>query len=457
MDETQNFVNFIKEKFTENELRIIKFIYETDLLSYSMQTEKVKEGDKLVEKSTNILDLSFFKLCAKNFDDSQDMMEKIFLFYVGYTLKDFKSAWRLNLNNLEADLNAKCSYCKSAELSACPFKLLSYILKCISDNKFDSRKVFKMLVSENEKEYSKDEFSISQVISTVNNLVTKSMDLVGAEMILVSDSIKIEKEENGKIYYRYLDYNVKTNSFFDNLTNFFGENQGLEGVLDLSSINISESDSYLFEKSPIELAVYIRYLCNRQNIDEEEIIKIILERRNFRESEFKIAYYNQYVHLIETLECSKEEKDEIISILTYIRNYYYNEDIPYIHFNIALYTKNNIIADKVINILNRYVRTFNYIGNKGTLWVDTEMLVKRTKDSTDMISQVDKMYSENDIIIFENMEKIKSLNEYRVDALFTAIEKFNNKIRKSITIFIESENIFKDLTRKTSINREYYC
>lgn len=38
MDETQNFVNFIKEKFTENELRIIKFIYETDLLTYSMQT-----------------------------------------------------------------------------------------------------------------------------------------------------------------------------------------------------------------------------------------------------------------------------------------------------------------------------------------------------------------------------------------------------------------------------------
>ncbi len=125
-----------------------------------------------------------------------------------------------------------------------------------------------------------------------------------------------------------------------------------------------------------------------------------------------------------------------------------------------MYTKNNIIADKVVNILNRYIRTFNYIGNKGTLWVDTEMLVKRTKDSTDMISQVDKMYSENDIIIFENLEKIRSLNEYRVDALFTAIEKFNTKIKKSITIFIESEDILKDLTKKhpliesTIINRK---
>ena len=98
--------------------------------------------------------------------------------------------------------------------------------------------------------------------------------------------------------------------------------------------------------------------------------------------------------MIEELECSEKEKQEIISILTYVRNYYYNEDLPYIHFNIALYTKNNIIADKVVNLLNRYVRTFNYITNKGTLWVDSEMLVKRTKDSTDMIMQVDKIYSE---------------------------------------------------------------
>ena len=44
-----------------------------------------------------------------------------------------------------------------------------------------------------------------------------------------------------------------------------------------------------------------------------------------------------------------------------------------------------MIAEKVINIINRYVRTFNYITNKGTLWVDSEMITKRTKDSTDMI------------------------------------------------------------------------
>ena len=196
MDETLNFVNFIKERFSTTELKIVKFIYENDLLTYSLQTEKVKENDKMVEKPTNILDLSFLKLCAKKFNDSQDMMEKIFLFYIGYALRDAKSAWRLNLNNLETDLNAKCSYCSTAELSSCPFKLIGYILKCISDNKFDTRKVFKLLVSNEEKEYSTDEETILSTINNVDRLNVNSIDIVGAEMLLASDCVKIDKIED---------------------------------------------------------------------------------------------------------------------------------------------------------------------------------------------------------------------------------------------------------------------
>ena len=448
MDETLNFVNFIKERFSTTELKIVKFIYENDLLTYSLQTEKVKENDKMVEKPTNILDLSFLKLCAKKFNDSQDMMEKIFLFYIGYALRDAKSAWRLNLNNLETDLNAKCSYCSTAELSSCPFKLIGYILKCISDNKFDTRKVFKLLVSNEEKEYSTDEETILSTINNVDRLNVNSIDIVGAEMLLASDCVKIDKIEDKKIFYRYIDFNVKNNSFFNNLKEFYKENNGIEGVLNLSSVNISNSSSYIFNNSPIEIAVFIKYLCEKSNLDEETIIKRVLEKRKFKEIELRNVYYNQYIHLIKQLEITKEEKNEIISILTYIRNYYYNENLPYIHFNIALYTKNSIIAEKVVNILNRYIRTFCYIANKGTLWVDTEMLVKRTKDSIDMISQVDRMYSENDVIIFENLGKIKGLNEYRVDAFWSAIEKFNMKNKKSITIFMETEDIFKSITQK---------
>ncbi len=447
MDETENFVKFIKEKFSETEIKMARFIYETDLLTYTMNTEKVKEGEKIVDKPTNILELSYLKMCAKKFDDSENLLEKVFLFYVGYALREYKNSWRLNLNNLENDLSLKCSYC-NVDSDVCPFKLVTYISKCIADNKFEPKKVFNELIEKPKKEYISDKATIEFVVDSINKLINNSMDVVCAGMLLAADTLEIEKEENGKLYFRYLDFNVKNNSFFNNLNEFYKEKKGVTGEINLSEIKFTENFSYLFSKSPVELAAYIKYLCDRNNIDEQVLVENILEKRNFKESEFRIAYYCQYIHSVEELECTEEEKKEIISILTYIRNYYFNEDLPYIHFNIGLFTKNTIISDKVINIINRYVRTFNYITNKGTLWVDSEMLVKRTKDSTDMIMQVDKIYNDNDVVIFENLEKIKSLNEFKVDALFTAIEKFNCKNRRSITFFVENEEVLKSLTQK---------
>ena len=443
MDELENFVKYIKSKFSDNEIKMAKFIYETDLLSYTMPIDKVREGEKIVDKPTNILELSYLKLCAKKFDDSDNLMEKLFLFYAGYSLREFKNSWKLNLNNLDNDLRMKCSYC-NIDSKVCPFKLFSYIKKCIEDNKFDIKKVFDLLIDKKDKEYSKEQSVSENVINSLKEVIKNNIDMAGAEMILSAELIKIEKEENGRLYYRYIDFNVRDNSFFNNLNDFYKYGKGLYGEFNLSEIKFNENTSYMFDKSPIELAVYIKYLCDKNNLDEFQIIKQFLAERKFRDSEIKIAYYNQYVHIVQKLECSKKEKDEIISILTYIRNYYFNEDLPYIHFNIALFTKNNMISDKVINIISRYVRTFNYLTNKGTLWVDAEMIVKRTKDSTDMIAQIDKIYSDNDVVIFENFNRIKTLNEFRVEALFTGIEKFNSKNRRSITIFVGEENILKD-------------
>ena len=259
MDETENFVNFIKEKFTQNEIKMAKFINETELLGYTMTTEKVKEGDKFVDKPTNILELSYLKLCAKKFDDSEDLLEKIFLFYVGYALREYKNSWRLNLNNLDNDLGLKCSYC-NVDTDVCPFKLVTYIKKCVTDNKFDIEKVFDKLISSEKKEYNKDQHLIDFVIQSVEELAENSMDIVCAGMLLSSDSIKLEREESGKLYFKYLDFNVKNNSFFNNLNEFYKENKGLEGEINLSEIKFTENFSYLFDKSPIELAAYIRYL-----------------------------------------------------------------------------------------------------------------------------------------------------------------------------------------------------
>ena len=447
MDETENFIKYIKDRFSDSEIKLAKFVLETDLLFYTMINEKVIEDDKQVEKPTNVLELSYQKLCDKKLDNIDNLFEKIFLCYIGYSLGEYKNTWRLNLNNLSADLKARCTYC-NIDSTVCPFKLVAYIKKCIADNNFDKNKVLGMLSGEENKEYTKDEFVINSVITNIEEYVKNNIDLIGAEMILNADMITIEKEEAGKLYYRYIDFNIKNNSFFNNLNDFYKSKKGIKSEFNISEISFSESESYIFTLSPFEIAVYIKYLCGINNINEKTIVKRILDKRNFKENEFKIAYYNQYMDSVNKLECSEEEKEEVREILAYIRNYYFNEDLPYIHFNIEMFTSNTLISDRIINIITRFAKTFNYIGQRPTLWVDCEMLIKRTKDSTDTIAQVENMYAKNDVVIFENIEKMKGLNEFRIEGLLTGIEKFSSRNKKSMTIIVGGENAVKDAFMK---------
>ena len=371
----------------------------------------------------------------------------MYLFYIGFSLKEYKSILRLNLNNLEREFKYKCSYC-NIENETCPFKLVGYIKKCIDDNHFDAKKVFNLLVSNNKK-YKDEVETIKYISEKIDSITNNINDIFAAEMLLNSDSVYIEKEENEKIYYRCIDFNyINNNSFYNNLNDYYKKKNGKKDEMYLSEFKIEELNSYIFDKSPIQIAVLIKHLCDSYTIDYEKVISYISTKRNFKDINFNDIYYKQYVHSIDELECLESEKAEITTILTYIRNYYFNENLPYIHFNIGLFTKNNVISDKIVTVINRFARTFNYIGNKGTILVDTEMLVKRTKDSTDMIMQMDKIYNENDVVIFNNLSKIKNLNEFRVDAFYTSFEKFNERNRRSITFFIESEDVFKELTQK---------
>lgn len=447
MEEAENFVKFIKDRFSQKDLKLAKFIFETNLLNYSMLMEKVKEGDNYVDKATNILEFYYLKLCTRKSYDFSDMLEKIFLFYTGYYLRDNRNSWRLNLSNLENDMKVKCGYC-NVSVDACPFKLVTYLKKCIEDNKFNANQIFDMLIDNPKKEYNNDPYIIKSVIDTINSLVGRSTDFLAAKMLIAVDAIRIEKEESGKIYYKSLDFNVRDNSLFNNLVDFYEQDLGIEGELELASVKFNDSSSYMFDKSPVEIAAYIKYLCTINRLNEMDILNRISVQRDVKDDEIKICYYNQYIHFINQLECTDEEKKELIEILTYIKNYYFDENLPYIHFNIGLFTKNAILADKIIGLINRFCRTFNYIGNKGFLYVDCDMIVRRTRDSSETLMQIDKIFNDNDVVVFENIGKLKTANEFRAESLLAGIQKFVYRNKKSMTIFVDEEDNIKLVTAK---------
>ena len=444
----EELVEYLLKNFDQSTIKIINFMEKTNLLTWNMKSEQIKEGDKVVNKpSPNIVETSYLRLCDEFEEFNHDMMGEIFLHYLEYVLRDLRANWKFDVNKLQNDLAVKCGYC-NIKLKYCPMKVLAYIKKCINDEKLNENAVFNMLMKK-ENDYPENESAEKEIVEKIYSICKEKFDLCGAEFILDTESINIEKEEDGKIYYRYLDFEVKNISFINNLYSYFENGGGRTGVFDLNNINISQEFSYMFNNSPIELAVYIKYLCDTKQVKNYNVFDRLYKKIGKSENIAKVAYYKEYIKRISnTIDNNEIIKKELSEILTYIRNYDYNTKLPYIKFDFLLYTKNTQVIDDVVSILNKYFRTYNYLSNKNTLFVDTEMFIKRTKDNADVIFQLDRLYNDNDFLIFTNVDKANNINEFRLSTFFSTIEKFYNRNKKSITVLCGSKEGLEPMLKK---------
>ena len=440
-------LNYVGTNFDKPLLKVIYFMEKAKLLESTMKVDKIKEGDKWVEKvSPSLLEANYLRLCNTDFEN-KNMMGDTFLHYLEYVLAESRSYWRFNIFNLETEFKKKCGYC-NIDLKYCPMKVLAYIKKCIADDNIDSNEFWKRLAG-NDISYNNDPNSINEISLKISALVKDMLDLKGAEFLLDTETVDIVEENENKIKYKYLDFNVKNISFIKELHEYFSTTEGLYAELDIGNLNISENYSKLFNQSPVELAVYIKHLCENSSVDYKKVFKNIYERFEIDEEKIaKMAYYKQYLERTDEIEGADKLREDLKEIFTYIKNYYDNPKLPYIQFNLLLYTDNSKTINDTVNVLNRYCRMYDYLSKKNVLFVDVEMFIKMTKDNTDVFMQMDKLYMENDFLVFTNVHKVKYLNEYRVDSFFIAIGKYYNKNPKSITLLCGKKAEVEELIRK---------
>lgn len=444
----EELVEYLQKNFDESTLKVINFMQRTSLLTWNMKVDQVKEGDKMISKpSPNIVETSYLRLCDDSEDFNHNMMGEIFLHYLEYVLRDLRANWKFDVNRLKQDLAGKCGYC-NIKLKYCPMKVLAYVKKCINDEKLNEKVVFDLLMNR-PKEYPENEALEKEVAEEIYKICTDKMDLYGAEFLMYTESIKIEKEENNELYYSYLDFELKNVSFINNLYDYFNKNEGLKGTLKLDNLEISKDFSYMFNNSPVELAVYIRYLCDKKQVRAYNVFDILYKKIGRSENIAKVAYYKEYIKRINTtIDNNDELKNKLTDILTYVRNYDYNQKLPYIKFDFLMYTKNTAVIDDVVSIINKFFRTYNYLSNKNTLFVDTEMFIKRTKDNADVIFQLDRLYNENDFLVFTNVDKANNINEYRLGTFFSTIEKFYDRNRRTVTMLCGSKDGLESMLKK---------
>ncbi len=96
------------------------------------------------------------------------------------------------------------------------------------------------------------------------------------------------------------------------------------------------------------------------------------------------------------------------------------------------------------------------MSNKNIVFIDTELFIMRAKDSYDVILQLDRLYSENDFLVFANIDKALNINEYRLDTFFSIIPKFYDRNRRSITIFSgEKKTVERMISRYDSVKKMF--
>ena len=436
MENIDNLVSYIKSNVDDKFLKIIDFMERANILTYSMKNEKYKDGDKEKERPTNIIETAYLKLCSEDFEENRDMFGEFFLHYQNYILKDLRAYWRFNVQNLEKEFSMRCTYC-NIPFKYCPMKVLGYIKKVIDENKLNEYEFFDKLldVKDDPSLYANNPDDINYITSKILEITNKKVDVMGMEFIIQTDSVEIIGEEAGILKFRNLDFICNNISFINNLNDFYNKKEGVYQEINLADPCFDEP-SYMFYKSPVKIVAYLKYLCMQKNVDILAVLTRLYQEIRSDENVAKISYYNQYVNNVNKLECTDDVKREIIDIITYMKNYNAIRKVPYIQFNLALYTKNKDVSDKIVNILNRTATEFGYLQNTNTLFIDAEMLIKRTKDNNEVFFQMDKICQENSFLVFTNVDKLKILNEFRVDTFFTAIEKFIPENKKCMVILI---------------------
>lgn len=455
----EELIQYIIKTFDEQTLKVVNFIERTNLLVSEMKMEQVKEGENIVNKpSPNIIELSYLRLCDEDPDFAHNMMGEIFLHYLEYVLRDARANWRIDTNRLNQELNGKCAYCNIA-LKNCPMKVLGYIKKCARDANLNEAMLFYNLMQtiSPELEGKIDEQEAANIADKVLYLCKTPIDLRGAEFLLDTGSVKITGKDSGKIYYKTIDFELKKISFINNLYDFFVEDGGINGSIDITSPNISKGYSYMFDASPVELAVIIKDLCDTAKVNYHIVFNKIYTKLGRFENISKLAYYNEYLNKLDTsLEHNEAIIKDIREVLTYIRNYDKNAKLPYIKFDFLVYTNNSLVLDNIVSILNKYCRTYNYLSNKNITYVDVERFIMRSKDSYDVIAQLERMYNENDFIVFANIDKAININEYRLEAFFQMVPKLYNRNRRSITMFCGEKKILEGLMKKYDAATEMF-
>lgn len=278
--------------------------------------------------------------------------------------------------------------------------------------------------------------------------------LLFVKMILENNLVELENynEETKVAKFKYVNLTKRENVKFyiEKLFHYYNGDSCNE-----LEINVDEfkfiPDEYLGDYQYFyELAAYYTYKQEIENIDIMKGLQEYLQEKNkeviVNRSKYFIGVYNRKV---KELPCNEKTKDKIREIFNYVLNYYSDSSTPYIPINIAMYTEDKELVERIAQIIGTFMWFFLYLNKDMRTYTQSMndlLLNKNLIRDLYLVQKDDKLYNKFGMLTIENFENIMFANQMDKNMILNMlIDKIETNNSRVCTVIYGNKETIKSI------------
>ncbi|MEE0929293.1 MAG: hypothetical protein UIG59_08895, partial [Acutalibacteraceae bacterium] len=272
------------------------------------------------------------------------------------------------------NVHALCSVCKD-KLDFCPHKMTAYIEHVCLKLGLDKEEIYRCILG---KRYSKkSDFDVYEELSDIPVEEYGFIDAVSATAaaeLLKMNLMRVSAETDDRILYSYLPLCEKTkHSFISDAMAFYRSGQGKTDFVYKEDFRSQLDENRncpdcIFPQCPDKVALYLLVLADRYSVNVMKLARFVIEKNRLGMSANGFFNYYEQTKELEKIPLTPESRKTVHNIIKYtINKFYVDKVVPFIPFNMAIYTRDELQADQLVKILKEMFNFYHYWDKKAVI------------------------------------------------------------------------------------------
>ncbi len=426
-------------------------LWQLTYMVHSNEFFKLKEQQK-----ENFIPVSLNELCASNPPFSK-------LEYLSRCVAEQKNGFQYHHTSFTFALKNLCSKCGNCtdNIAFCPHKMAAYIEYICSNNGLNTEEVYRIAL--------RDKFVLKPAFASFTELQIPSdeysfIDAVSATAaaeLIKMRFINISSETDDRILYSYLPICEKTTrSLIEPTLNYYRCKSGKNDFIHKNNVSndIGENrncSGCLFPQCPDKIAAYFIYLSNKYKVDVMQLAEYVITKNKINGITLRGNFrYYENLRKLDNIPFTPESRSSMNNIIKYVVNKYtQSAKVPFIPFNLAVYTKDEKLADDTVAIFKDVLNYYNYYGN-GVLKIEEYKFSE--KGITGLLDIINDIKAPTLIHIKELalLASIPETNSRNITMQMTQLINSIDKARNKVCIIISGEK--SKLDTALSLYNDFY-